>query len=80
MKAIDLYQEISKVANDLYEKSGRIEGRDLDNWLEAETIVKERFAVKGKSGIKKIASDKKESNIKGIKKSTLASGKNYKKS
>ena len=75
MKAVDLYQEISKVANELYEKSGRIEGRDFDNWLEAERIVKERFAVKEKSGIKKISSDKKEPNRKGIKKSALASGK-----
>jgi hypothetical protein len=75
MKAIDLYQEISKVANELYEKSGRIEGRDFDNWLEAERIVKERFAVKEKCGTNKIASDKKESTQKGIKKSALASGK-----
>ncbi|MFH1701904.1 MAG: DUF2934 domain-containing protein [Nitrospirota bacterium] len=78
MQAIDLYQEISKLAHDLYEKSGRIEGRDLDNWLEAERIVKERLAIKGKSGIQKIAPDKKESNRKGTKKSAPASGKNYK--
>jgi hypothetical protein len=37
------FDEIAKVARELYEKSGRIEGRDLDNWLEAERIVMERY-------------------------------------
>ena len=32
--------EILRVAHDIYERNGRIEGRDLDNWLEAERIVK----------------------------------------
>ncbi len=36
---MDLYEEIAKVAYEIYEKSGYIEGRDLDNWLEAERIV-----------------------------------------
>lgn len=37
------YDEIAKIARELYEKSGRMEGRDLDNWLEAERIVMERY-------------------------------------
>jgi hypothetical protein len=37
------YDEIAKIARNLYEKSGKIEGRDLDNWLEAERIVMERY-------------------------------------
>ena len=37
------YDEIAKLARALYEKSGRVEGRDLDNWLEAERIVMERY-------------------------------------
>jgi len=37
------YDEIAKLARELYEKSGRIEGRDLDNWLEAERIVMEQY-------------------------------------
>jgi hypothetical protein len=37
------YDEIARIARELYEKSGRIEGRDLDNWLEAERIVMERY-------------------------------------
>lgn len=34
---------IRKKAQELYEKSGRKSGRDLDNWLEAERIVKSQF-------------------------------------
>jgi len=37
------YDEIARIARELYEKGGRIEGRDLDNWLEAERIVMERY-------------------------------------
>jgi len=40
---MDLNSEIEKLAYELYEKSGRIEGRDLDNWLEAKRIVIERY-------------------------------------
>ena len=35
------YEEIEKVATELYEKSGRAKGRDLENWLKAERIMKE---------------------------------------
>jgi len=34
--------EITKVAYELYEKSGRIDGRNLENWIEAERIVQAR--------------------------------------
>ncbi|MCX7913057.1 MAG: DUF2934 domain-containing protein [Thermodesulfovibrionales bacterium] len=40
---MDLKEEISKVAYELYVKSGCIPGRDMDNWLEAERIVMERY-------------------------------------
>lgn len=43
MKDIKLQEEIAKVAYELYEKSGRVKGHDLDNWLEAEKIVKELY-------------------------------------
>jgi hypothetical protein len=36
---MDLYDEIVKVAYELWEQSGRIDGRDIENWLEAERIV-----------------------------------------
>lgn len=35
-----LDQAIRKKAQELYEKSGRKPGRDMENWLEAERIVK----------------------------------------
>jgi hypothetical protein len=36
---MDLDDEIRKIAYELYEKSGKVAGRDLDNWLEAEKMV-----------------------------------------
>jgi hypothetical protein len=47
MDDANLYTEIVSVARELYERNGRIEGRDLDNWLEAEIIVRARYAAKG---------------------------------
>lgn len=35
-----LTEEIRKKAQELYEKNGRKPGRDMENWLEAERIVK----------------------------------------
>ena len=49
MNDANLYEEIAKVAREQYEKSGRVEGRDLDNWLEAERIVRARYTSKGEN-------------------------------
>jgi hypothetical protein len=54
---MDLYNEIAKVAYELYEKNGYIQSRDLDHWLEAEKIVMARLAEE-----KKIKSEKKPAN------------------
>lgn len=35
----EIKREISRVAQELYEKRGSIPGRELDDWLEAEKIV-----------------------------------------
>lgn len=48
---MDLHEEIAKLAYELYERSGRAEGRDKENWLEAEKIVMARHA--GDLGIAK---------------------------
>jgi hypothetical protein len=56
---MDLYEEIAKVAYDIYRKSGYIVGHDLDNWLEAERIVMARIA-KGKKSEKKTVTKKKK--------------------
>jgi len=45
---MDLYKEISKVAYQLYQKSGKAEGRDDDNWFEAERIVMAQHRVEEK--------------------------------
>jgi len=42
---MNLHDEIKAEAYYLYEKSGRIEGRDLENWFEAEKTVMERHAA-----------------------------------
>jgi len=43
---MDPYDEIARVAYELWEQSGRIDGRDIENWLEAERIVKESYELK----------------------------------
>jgi hypothetical protein len=47
---MDLHEEIRKVAYELYEKRGRIGGRQLEYWLEAERIVMARHAHEEKGG------------------------------
>jgi hypothetical protein len=46
----NLYKEIFTVARDLYERGGRVEGHDLDNWLEAERIVRTLRKIAGDDG------------------------------
>lgn len=41
---MNFHDEIAKMAYELYEKSGRIDGRDRENWVEAERMVKARHA------------------------------------
>jgi hypothetical protein len=50
----NLHLEILRVAQDIYERSGRIEGRDLDNWLEAERIVETLWKIEGVDGKRNI--------------------------
>jgi len=49
---VKLYDEIVRIAYELYEKGGRLEGRELDNWLEAERIVMAQHAEQKKSQAK----------------------------
>jgi len=53
----NFYDEIARVAHDLYEKSGRVQGRDMQNWLEAERIVLARHE-KGTKQAKSIRSSR----------------------
>ena len=43
----NLHKAIFRVAYDIYERSGQIEGRDLDHWLEAERIVRTLREITG---------------------------------
>ena len=36
------FEEIAKVAYELFEQRGRMHGHDLEDWLEAERLVRER--------------------------------------
>ncbi|MDD5439127.1 MAG: DUF2934 domain-containing protein [Candidatus Omnitrophica bacterium] len=38
-----LNKAVQKKAEELYEKSGRKPGRDMENWLEAEKIVRSQM-------------------------------------
>lgn len=42
---MNLHDEICKLAYELFERSGRCEGRDAENWLEAERIVRARYEM-----------------------------------
>jgi hypothetical protein len=39
VNTMNIYDQIAQMAYSIYEKNGKVEGRDLDNWLEAESIV-----------------------------------------
>lgn len=45
-----LQEEIEHVAYDLYERRGRIDGHDWEDWLEAEQIVKQRATAHLQTG------------------------------
>lgn len=57
----NFYDEVAKVAYDLFEKRGQTHGYDMEDWLKAEMIVKKRYTqeteqvpavVKPRSGTK----------------------------
>ena len=50
MKDANLYREIFALARHLYERSGRTKGHALDNWLEAERIVRTLRKIAGQDG------------------------------
>ncbi len=58
MRDSKLNEEIAHVAYMLFENSGRLHGRDLENWLEAERIVMERREQEAAGKKKKTAKPK----------------------
>ncbi|MCE5312790.1 MAG: DUF2934 domain-containing protein [Nitrospiraceae bacterium] len=73
---MDMRKEIARKAYEIYERNGRSEGRDMDNWLEAERIVMSMM----KSGIDSNAPEQRGSDhaalLKqaGMKKTAKAKG------
>jgi hypothetical protein len=45
-KTPDPQQLIAQKAYELWEQGGRIEGRDLENWLEAERLIRQARSSK----------------------------------
>ena len=68
---MNITHEIEKVAYELYEKDGRIPGREIEHWLKAEQIVHSRYAV---SFEEKPAKPKKASATKTAAKKVVAKG------
>ncbi len=64
MNIVNIKEEITKVANELYERSGRVGGRDLANWLEAERTVIARYRQQETLEAEKPAAITKRSTIK----------------
>jgi hypothetical protein len=46
---MEIKNEIEKQAYDIFEKSGRIPGHEIEHWLEAEKIVRSMHAAAGNS-------------------------------
>ena len=42
----NFYEEVAKVAYDLFEIRGKVHGHDMADWLKAEMIVKKRYSDK----------------------------------
>ena len=50
MSKVNFKTEVFTVARDLYDRGGRVDGRDLDNWLEAERLVRTLKKIAGEDG------------------------------
>ena len=46
-QAQDLQPQIAQKAYELWEQNGRVEGRDLEYWLEAERVIRNGQASQG---------------------------------
>ena len=69
----NLYEKISRIAYDFYEKRGKVHGYDLEDWLEAERIVMERRVKEIKREAKAISSAKRQKATKKAEPKTLKS-------
>jgi hypothetical protein len=59
MSEKDLFDEIARIAYELWEKNGWIHGRDIEHWCEAEQIVISRMQPIGEEEPKKAKAPRK---------------------
>jgi hypothetical protein len=50
----NMFDEIARVAYGLYENRGYAPGNDFSDWLEAERIVKQKYAARMASDVKPV--------------------------
>ena len=75
---MNLNDEIAVEAYLLYEKSGRVEGRDLENWFEAERIVMERHK-EDEHAVEDMKKTKTQTSVAQVEPETAAREENKKK-
>lgn len=68
---MNIYDQISEMAYLIYEKNGKVQGRDLDNWLEAERIVLAQNDTQQEDAIAKASVSKKRASRAGTARNTL---------
>lgn len=76
---LDLHEEIAKLAYEIFEREGRVHGRDLDHWLEAERIVYSRYEAQWLSEKSQEESPKEKKKAKAKTTSTKAKTNNTEK-
>jgi hypothetical protein len=74
-KKKDMHDEISRVAYELFEKRGKAQGKELEDWLEAERIVMERHERHAREMEHEARIDEKEK--KGFRKTDKIGGRIY---
>ena len=76
MSEKDLFDEIARIAYDLWERTGYIHGRDIEHWCEAEQIVISRMIpIEEEKSKKAMAPRKTPTKTKTATKSTGAATK-----
>ena len=71
---MDYYDEIAKVAYNIFEREGKAHGKHFDHWIEAEIIVMTRYKEKNNDGqnVTKVSKPKKSAVAKTATKKSKA--------
>jgi Protein of unknown function (DUF2934) len=57
IRSTDLQQAITRRAGEIYERSGRVPGRDVQNWIQAEAEIQREFAQGSRRAAVKVRVD-----------------------